>query len=327
MGVVRTFDATMNRCLALIAAAFAVLLWWPPASGFSPEILQSVVGVLPEWPAGDKPKAAPGGRPEEPEGSAVAVLPGGYLATNAHVLGRAERLKVRLHDGRVLPATIVGRDPPTDLALIKVALDLPVPAINPEPKLAERVCAVGNQFGLGLSVTCGVVSALNRTGTGFNPVEDFIQTDAVVNPGGSGGALVDEQSRLVGVLSAIFTKQSDANIGVNFAASMPLVLRVVQDLRDFGRVQRGKSGMTVEGLSDDEKSRRVGARVVRVQEGGAAAEAGLAAGDIVTAIGGRVIAKASDVTGAFYLHRPGAPIEVGFVRNDATRATRLTLKP
>lgn len=316
----------MNRRLTAIAT-LTVFLSGTPAFGFSPEILQSVVGVLPEWPAGDKPKPAPGGRPEEPEGSAVAVLPGGYLATNVHVLGRAERLKVRLHDGRILPATIVGRDPPTDLALIKVALDLPVPAINPNPALAARVCAIGNQFGLGLSVTCGVVSALHRTGTGFNPVEDFIQTDAVVNPGGSGGALIDEQSRLVGVLSAIFTKQSDANIGVNFAASMPLVLRVAEDLRDFGRVKRGRSGMTVEDLTEEEMSRLVGARVVRVHEGGAAAEAGLAAGDILVAIGGRAIAKASDVTSALYLQRPGAPVEVVYLRNGQRRTTRLATRP
>jgi S1-C subfamily serine protease len=316
----------MNRRLTAIAT-LTVFLSGTPAFGFSPEILQSVVGVLPEWPAGDKPKPAPAGRPEEPEGSAVAVLPGGYLATNAHVLRRAERLKVRLHDGRLLPATIVGRDPPTDLALIKVTLDLPVPAINPKPTLAARVCAIGNQFGLGLSVTCGVVSALNRTGTGFNPVEDFIQTDAVVNPGGSGGALIDDQSRLVGVLSAIFTKQSDANIGVNFAASMPLVLRVVQDLRDFGRVKRGTSGMTVEDLTKEEKSRLVGARVVRVHEGGAAAEAGLAVGDIMVAIGGRAVAKASDVTSAFYLQRPGDSVEVIFVREGRRQTTRLATRP
>lgn len=316
----------MNRRLTAVAA-LTVLLSGSPASGFSPEILQSVVGVLPEWPAGDKPGPKPGGRPEEPEGSAVAVLPGGYLATNAHVLGRAERVKVRLHDGRLVPATIVGRDPPTDLALIKVALDLPVPAINPKPALAARVCAIGNQFGLGLSVTCGVVSALHRTGTGFNPVEDFIQTDAVVNPGGSGGALIDEQSRLVGVLSAIFTKQSDANIGVNFAASMPLVLRVAEDLRDFGRVKRGKSGMTVEDLTEEEKSRWVGARVVRVHDGGAAAEAGLAAGDILVAIGGRTIAKASDVTSALYLQRPGTPVEVAYLRDGRRRTARLAPRP
>jgi S1-C subfamily serine protease len=313
---------------ALIAAVCVLALSWPAATrGFSPDLLRSVVGVLPEWPEGQRPKPAPGGRSEEPEGSAVAVLPGGYLATNAHVLGAAARVKVRLHDGRVLPAEIVGRDPPSDLALIKVSLDLPVPAVNPEPRLAEPVCAVGNQFGLGLSVTCGVVSALHRSGVGFNPVEDFIQTDAAVNPGGSGGALVDRDSRLVGVLSAIFTKQSDANIGVNFASSMALVARVVKDLRDHGRVRRGKSGLTVEDLDEAEKSRLVGARVARVQPGGAADAAGLKTGDVITGIGARPVAKASDATAGFYLRPPDEPFALAFVRDGAPMTARMTLRP
>ena len=156
----------------------------PPAraQSFSSETLKSVVSVLPEWP-GFKGEPGREGRPKNPEGTAVAVLPGGYLATNVHVIGRAEKIDIRLEDGRVMPATIVGRDASTDLALLKVSVDLPVLPAAPEPVLGQRVCAVGNQFGMGLSVTCGVVSALHRTGTGFNEIEDFIQTDAVVNPG------------------------------------------------------------------------------------------------------------------------------------------------
>ena len=187
-----------SRALGLAAVLTAMLL--APDSGraepFSPDILKSVVSLLPEWPEA-------GSRPKEPEGTAVAIMPGGYLATNDHIIGPAKSIKIRLEDGRILPAEIIGRDKMTDIALVKVPLDLPVPAFAPEPALGARVCAIGNQFGLGLSVTCGVVSAVRRTGTGFNPIEDFIQTDAVVSPGGSGGALVDGKGRLVGLATLL----------------------------------------------------------------------------------------------------------------------------
>ncbi|MFP6744999.1 MAG: trypsin-like peptidase domain-containing protein [Alphaproteobacteria bacterium] len=163
-------------------AILAILLFTiSPAIAFPAEVVESVVSVLPEWPDGDA-------LPERPEGSGTVVLPGGYIATNVHVLGRATAINVRLHDGRILAAEIIGRDPPTDIALLKIDMDLALLVPGPEPALGDKVCALGNPFGLGLSLSCGVVSALHRTGTGFNPMEDFIQTDAAVNPGGSGGA-------------------------------------------------------------------------------------------------------------------------------------------
>ncbi len=319
----RTARIGRRHAIAVLAFMFA---WAPPAHAFSPDVLQSVVSVLPEWP--DRPPAAPDdGRPEEPEGTAVAVLAGGYLATNAHVLGRATRVTVRLADGRIIASEIVGRDPPTDIALIKVAVDLPVPPIGPEPPLAAPVCAIGNQFGLGLSVTCGVVSAVHRSGTGFNPIEDFIQTDATVNPGGSGGALIDADGRLVGLVSAIFTKETDANIGVNFAASMRLVLRVAEDLRDHGRVRRGKSGLRVVDLTEEERATTAGARITRIAPEGAAAAAGLAVGDIITAMGGRPVTKGADVSAAVYMHRIGEPVAVTYLRAGEPGKATLVLKP
>ncbi len=296
--------------LALAAAATA------PGEAFEARVMDSVVSVLPLWPA--RPDD-----PEEPEGSGVAILPGGYVATNVHVLGSAREVEVRLADGRVLPAEIVGRDPPTDIALIRVAEPLPVLDPAPEPALADPVCAVGNQFGLGLSVTCGVVSALHRTGTGFNPVEDFVQTDATVNPGGSGGALVDAEGRLVGLLSAIFTKRSDADIGINFAASTALVLRVVEDLRAYGRVRRGRTGLRVAPLEGTARRTVVGARVVAVRD--AAADAGLAPGDIILRVGERAIRRPEDVTSAFALHRVGDRVPVVYRRDRASATTVLEL--
>jgi S1-C subfamily serine protease len=296
------------------------------AEAFSGEILKSVVSVLPEWPGFT---AAPGkdGRPKNPEGTAVAVLPGGYLATNVHVIGRAEKIDIRLEDGRIVAATIIGRDAATDLALIKIPLDLPVPPTAPEPALGERVCAVGNQFGLGLSVTCGVVSAVHRTGTGFNEIEDFIQTDTVVNPGGSGGALVDDKGRLVGLVSAIFTKESDANIGVNFAASAGLVARVAADLKEHGRVVRGDPGFGVRDLSKAERRSAAGAAVDRLARDGAAFKAGIEVGDMITAVGSRPIRRASDVASALQMYRPGDAVDVSIVRGGAARMVSLTLAP
>jgi S1-C subfamily serine protease len=290
------------------------------ADSFSPKILESVVSLLPQWPGA-------GRRPKEPEGTAVAVLPGGYLATNDHVIGRAKTVRIRLKDGRILPAEIIGRDAITDLALVKAPIDLPVPAIGPEPDLGKRVCAIGNQFGLGLSVTCGVVSAVRRTGTGFNPVEDFIQTDAVINPGGSGGALVDGEGRLVGLISAIFTKDSDANIGVNFASSMNLVMRVVKDLKELGRVRRGKPGFKVRDLSLDERLKTAGAAITYVTLDGAANDAGLQTSDVITAIGNRKIYQASDVSSAIYLARPGDTLVIEYLRDGATETALLKLSP
>ena len=299
------------------AALVALMLAAGPAAAFDPSALESVVSVLPDWPS-DQPL------PERPEGSGVAILAGGYIATNGHVLGDAKSLRVRLADGRILAAEIVGVDRLTDIALIKAPVELPLREIAPPPPLGATVCAIGNPFGLGLSVSCGVVSAVHRTGTGFNPIEDFIQTDATVNPGASGGALLDADGRLVGMISAIFTKGADADIGVNFAASVGLVMRVVEDLAQHGRVIRGQSGLRVADLDEAE---RTGARITRVVPGGSADAAGLAAGDVITAIGTRAIRRASDVTSAIHMHRPGARIAVTYLRDGARHVVDFELRP
>lgn len=292
--------------LAICTLSFMIAL---PASAFEAKTLESVVSLLPDWPS-QQPL------PKAPEGTAVAIFPDGYLATNAHVLGAAKTAQIRLNDGRLVAAEIIGRDGATDLALIKVAVDFPVLKKSLEPALGSPVCAVGNQFGLGLSVTCGVVSALRRTGVGFNPIEDFIQTDAVINPGGSGGALVDEQGELVGLVSAIFTKGSDSNIGINFATSGALVYRVLEDLRDFGKVVRVKSGFQVRALNVEQKGMYSGARVTHIKQDSAASIAGMQVDDIITRIGKRAVQKPSDVPSAFQLHRPGQTIPILFLRGE-----------
>ncbi len=303
----------------------AMLAGAPHARAFESGVLDSVVSVLPLWPGqeqGGNPQLPPG---TAPEGTAVAIRAGGYLVTALHVVDRALEITVRLPGGRHVPAELVGRDPATDLAVLKVAAELPVLKDAPEPVLGAPVCAVGNQFGLDLSVTCGVVSALHRSGTGFNPVEDFVQTDATVNPGASGGALVDAEGRLVGILSAIFTKDSDADIGVNFAASVALVHRVADDLIDHGRMIHVRSGLRVGELAPGDRATLAGARILAVAAGSPAERAGLAPGDVITDVAGRAVRKASDVTAAIYLRRPGDRVAVTVLRAGASKTVELEL--
>ena len=318
---IRTINRRTPALAAAIILAVAAITPGPSVAGESTvSVMESVVSLLPEWPGAES-------RPKEPEGTAVAVMPGGYLATNDHILGGAKKVKIRLNDGRIRAAEIIGRDALTDIALIKASMDFPVPPIGGNPGLGESVCAIGNQFGMGLSITCGVVSALHRTGTGFNEIEDFIQTDAVINPGGSGGALIDGQGRLVGLVSAIFTKDSDANIGVNFAASMKLVLRVVNDLKDHGRVIRGKPGFGVRELTERERVALSGAAIDRVARGGAAIEAGLEVGDVITAIGGRKVRRVSDVPSAVHMAHPGDSLDIAYIRGGQSHRASLVLRP
>lgn len=328
MAVAKTMPRHARARLAAAVLAIAVFsLNAHAAQGFQPAVLESVVSVLPLWPGhvqGGQPQVPPG---SAPEGTAVAILPGGYFVTALHVVERATAITLRLPGGRHIPAVLAGGDRASDLALLKAPADLPILPDAPEPALGDPVCAVGNQFGLGLSVTCGVVSALHRTGTGFNPIEDFVQTDASANPGISGGALVDARGRLVGILSAIFTKDSDADIGINFAASIALVRRVVEDLAAHGRVKWVKSGLRARDLGPEERGSLTGARVARVGPKSAAARAGLRAGDVVSRIGERPIRRASDVTGALALARPGARLDLEILRSGRSRKITMELPP
>jgi S1-C subfamily serine protease len=298
-----------------------------PAAAFEPKVLDSVVTVLPLWPGYDRGGEASRPPGSAPEGTAVAIRPGGYLVTALHVVDRATEITVRLPDGREVPARLHGADAVTDLALLAIDADVPVLVTAPEPALGDPVCAIGNQFGLGLSVTCGVVSGLHRSGVGFNPIEDFVQTDAAVNPGASGGALVDGQGRLLGILSAIFTKSSDANIGINFATSIALVERVVGDLIGGGQVRHADTGMRLAGLAPAERVGQAGVRVIVIAPGGAAAKAGIAEGDLITAIGGRPVHGINDARAAVALARPGGRLQVSVARAAGPATVELTLPP
>ncbi len=318
----------MKRRLALFAAAaiaLSVPLSVPPAAAFDPAVMDGVVRVKPDWPQAARGVGATGA-PRDPEGAGVAVLDGGYIATNVHVLGEAKNVDIVLTDGRVLAAEIVGREAATDIALLKAPVPLPVTPSAAPPGLGRPVCAVGNPFGLGLSVTCGVVSATGRAGTGFNEIEDFIQTDASVNPGGSGGGLFDAEGRFVGLVSAIFTKRSDADIGVNFAASAELVRRVVTDLRDFGAVRRADAGLDVAALPPRLARDGAGVMVSRVAKDGPAFQAGIDAGDVIRRIAGRPVTGPEAFRARLYMQRPGDEIEIAYRRSGTDSTARLVLR-
>ena len=301
--------------LGLLALAVAALPSVPPAAAFERAAAESVVSVLPPRPGGSGGgEMQRRGPTQEPEGSAVA-LAHGLFVTADHVLGDGSQVFLRMDDGRVFPAKVTARDRATDLALLESAAPARPIQWGEAPILGEKVCAVGNAFGLGVSVSCGVVSKTNVTHAGFNAIEDFVQTDAAINPGMSGGALVNAKGRLVGVVSAIFTKRSDANIGVNFAVSRALTQRVVVALRDDGTFERPSIGAALEPQPRLRPRDRAGARVTRVEPESPAAKAGLQAGDLLMSLAGRPVRRPSDAVTALALAEPGGTVEATIWRD------------
>ena len=187
----------------------------------------SVVSVLPTWPGYQKPGfGAPVGT--APEGSGVIISKNGIIITASHVVSRATEVIVRDINGHLHNAEIIFNSPATDLALLKTDIVNKNIIINyNKPKVGSSVCLISNSFGLDLNITCGVVSSNKKSGIGFNSIEDFIQIDAAANPGSSGGAVVNKNGELLGIMSGIFTKESDTNVGVNFAISSKLLNKTI----------------------------------------------------------------------------------------------------
>lgn len=307
----------LMRLAALAACVLPILFVLPASARNLDDAMQSVVSVLPEWP----PDAR---RLEEPEGSGVVVLDGMTIVTALHVVDKALSVRIRTADGDIVNARLKGRDRASDVATLEIDMALPaLPLADADPELGERVCAIGNAFGLGLSVTCGVVSGKHRAGVGFNAVEDFVQTDAAVNAGASGGALVTEEGKFVGMLSAIFTKTSDANIGINFAVSADLATEIARQLHDKGRVTRPISGMRLEQVPAKGETGRLGARVANIRADSLGARAGFNQGDVIVRAGGRRIRKPADFVGAMTRLLSAEALEVEIVRGGEAMTLQL----
>ena len=194
----------------------------------------SVVVIEPTWPGYNRPGfGAPPGT--APAGTGIFIGTGdvsNHLVTAAHVITRATEIEIVTEDGMRHAATVIAVDNQRDIAILETKLKRrPIMLRLTDPAIGEHGCAIGNSFGLGLSISCGVVSAIHRKQVGFNPIEDFVQTDAAINPGGSGGALVDADGRLIGMIDGIFTKEADIDAGVNFAVSVPLLIEGAELMR------------------------------------------------------------------------------------------------
>ena len=245
-------------------------------------------------------------------GSGVIVSPNGYILTNQHVVEAADQIQVALADGQTLPAKVIGSDPETDLAILKIEADN-LPAIvfaQPDTlKVGDWVLAIGNPFGVGQTVTAGIVSALGRTHLGINTFENFIQTDAAINPGNSGGALVDAEGNLVGVNSAIYSRTGGSQ-GIGFAIPVSTARPLMEQIIKTGSVTRGWVGVEVQDmtpeLAESFSLKSVeGALIAGVLKGGPADAGGIRPGDVLVAVNGTRVADSSSLLNLIADLKPG----------------------
>ena len=261
-------------------------------------------------------------RVETSLGSGVIVSEQGYVLTNYHVVRGADAIQVSLRDGRMARAQVVGSDPDTDLAVLKVDLKkLPAMMLGRSEglRVGDVVLAIGNPFGVGQTVTMGIVSATGRNRLGINTFENFIQTDAAINPGNSGGALVDAEGNLVGINTAIFSK-SGGYQGIGFAIPTSLAKGVLEDIIQYGRPLRGWLGVEAHAITP-EIARELnlktadGVIVAGIVRNGPAHKAGLLPGDIIQSIDGKRITEAREALLAISNRRPGSKVVLKVVRN------------
>ena len=267
--------------------------------------------------------------PQQPQnenslGSGVIVRADGYILTNNHVIAQAEHIVVALHDGRRAEAKVIGTDPDTDLAVIKIELDkLPVlPFKLSGNEIGDVVLAIGNPFGVGQTVTQGIISATGRSDLGINTYEDFIQTDAAINPGNSGGALIDVAGNLIGVNTAIFS-QSGGSLGIGFAIPAQICQQVLNSILKDGRVVRGWLGISLIPNTLDEDvlaSKPVGVIVADVLRDGPADAAGVKRGDKIIQVNNEQISSVSQLINYVALQAPASVIDV-VVERDGKQQT------
>lgn len=279
----------------------------------------------------------PRGQQARSAGSGVIISDDGYIVTNNHVINNATNVEVTLDDKRTFTAKVVGADPSTDIALLKVEeKNLPFLTISnsDEVKIGQWALAVGNPFNLTSTVTAGIISAKGRSISILDdrsfPIESFIQTDAAVNPGNSGGALVDLNGNLIGINTAI-ASSTGSYTGYSFAVPSNIVKKVTQDLLEFGTVQRGFLGVTISDINQQVANEKKlnslnGVYVRSTTIGGAAESAGLKEGDIITKINGVSVSSVPQLQEQVGRYRPGDELEVTYLRGNKTYNAKIVLK-
>lgn len=274
---------------------------------------------------------SPAPRAERGQGSGIIVDPDGYILTNAHVIEGADTLRVRLNDGGDHAAELIGEDPQTDLALLKIpATNLPVVPFgnSSSVRIGDVVFAIGNPFGVGQTVTMGIVSATGRGNLGIEDYEDFIQTDAAINPGNSGGALLDSNGALIGINTAIVG--SGGSDGIGFAIPADMARHVMDELRQFGKVTRGRIGVVVQDVTPQlaqamDLADTNGALVSDVASGSGAEAAGIRRGDVITAIDGTRVVDSRQLRLEVGELRPGTAVSLSILRDGSPRTLSVRL--
>ena len=312
-GAVSYADAVQRAAPSVVNVFASKITREQPSPLFDDPVLKRFFGNQP---------ARPRYRRENSLGSGVIVERNGYILTNSHVISGASEIQVVLGDGRALPARVVGSDPETDIAVLQAAGDkLALAHLGDSDKLqvGDVVMAIGNPFGVGQTVTLGIVSATGRNELGITDFENFIQTDAAINPGNSGGALIDALGQVIGINTAIFS-QSGGSHGIGFAVPIGLARQVMQQLIEHGRVIRGWLGITGQNLTAALADSlaipmRDGILVSGVLDSGPGALAGIQPGDVIVRLDRNPVTGSQQMLRAIADKAPGSPVSITLVRD------------
>jgi len=265
-------------------------------------------------------------------GSGVIVSPEGYILTNHHVVEAADEIEIALADGRKTKARIIGSDPETDLAVVKIDMKgLPTVTFgrSDQAKVGDIVLAIGNPFGVGQTVTMGIISALGRTHLGINTFEDFIQTDAAINPGNSGGALADASGNLIGINTAIYSR-TGGSLGIGFAIPAIVAKNIMEQIIQTGSVTRGWIGVEVHDLTQElaesfKRANTDGALIAGVLKGGPADHAGIKPGDILLAVENKKVTNSSVMLNLIAALPPGQTATVTVMQNQEEKSVEISV--